>query len=169
MRSPPTASIPSRSPARITRSATRSPAAPAASPRRPRSVRTTKSPQQSSEQARDARPVAAAEQTRVRGEWIELMERDPIAPAEREWRDLLVALDEAIGQAAEQLEHRDVDLAMTAVDRGIEDRRLVVHRAGVARPQIAVQARRWFGRTEQLGPRTQRIELALDAELRTRA
>src|SRR3954464_6232255 len=58
---------------------------------------------------------------------------------------------------------------MASVHGWIQDHRLLAHSGDVVPPQIAVAARRRLRRTEHIGARTQRIELAIEAELRARA
>ena len=76
---------------------------------------------------------------------------------------------EAIGHAAEQREHREIDFAMTAVHGWIDDHRLAARARDVAPPQIAVQTRWRLDGTEHVRTREQRIELAIETEPRARA
>src|SRR5438105_4068514 len=109
--------------------------------------------------------VVATEQTRVCSERIELVEIDAVLPAVGEWIDLVVRGDQRFRNAAEQREHREIDLAMAAVDRGVEDRRYAAARRDVAPPQIAVQPCRRLGRAEAIAIAKQRVELAIEPEL----
>jgi hypothetical protein len=67
-----------------------------------------------------------------------------------EGEGFFVSGEDAGAEAAEEPHHREIDLTVSPVDGGIDEARLAL-RVGVqiAAPEIAVQARRWFGRADR--------------------
>src|SRR4029079_17444808 len=87
---------------------------------------------------------------RVHHEWRDLVERHALLPSGRAWRHLLVGVEAAGPEAAEDAQHREIDLAVPAVGRRIDQPvpTVAAHEA-VAGPEVAVQPRRWLvGATE---------------------
>ena len=106
---------------------------------------------QAAERVLDGGDVGAAEQVDVHHEEVELVERHPRLAAGRQRKRLLVGGEDPAAEAAEETHHRQIDLAMAAVHRRVDQARLTLlvgH--GVAAPQIAVQARRRLGRADQV-------------------
>src|SRR5262245_52142136 len=87
--------------------------------------------------------VASAEQIQVVENVIEIVERASHRITAVERPSLAIGGLEGVAEAAEQLGHGNVGLAIARVDRGIEhDRRAVSQASGIAGPPIAVQKRR---------------------------
>ena len=98
------------------------------------------------------RRVAAAEQRRVHEQREQLVELDALLVAGREREALLVGGEEVPAGRAEQPQHRQVDLAVPAVGRRVDQpRAAVASPQHVAAPQVAVQARGRLGRAGELG------------------
>src|SRR5919199_6713924 len=70
--------------------------------------------------ALDPRAVATAEQHGVHEQREELPEAEPVAVAGCERARLLVGGEDALAGTAEQAEHRQVDLAVTAIGRRVD-------------------------------------------------
>jgi hypothetical protein len=90
----------------------------------------------------------------VNHERVELVERHARGVAGREGPRLVVGREHARAEAAEEPHHREVDLAVAAVDGGIAEAgraRFVAEE--VAAPQVAVQARGRLLGADQLGER----------------
>jgi hypothetical protein len=91
--------------------------------------------------------VPAAEQHRVHEQREQLPEAHPLAPPVGERGRLVVRRQRAGRHPAEQRQHREVDLAVPAVRRGVDEPRppgaVGEHVAG---PQVAVQPGRGLGR-----------------------
>ena len=88
----------------------------------------------------DGRQIARAEDAHVHQQRVELIERDAAFVLGRERMRLLVGVEDARGEAAEEAHHRQIDLSVTAINRGIDEhgRARGVH---VTAPEVAVQAR----------------------------
>ena len=95
--------------------------------------------------------VAAAEQGRVDEEGEQLPQHHALLVAVGERVRLRVGGERARRRAAEEAQHREVDLPVAAVGGRIDQARAAV-RAGehVAGPQVAMQASRWLGRPGEL-------------------
>src|SRR5579875_616560 len=95
--------------------------------------------------------VGAAEEDRVNEQRRELIEGDPLPPSLGKRVALLVGGDQPPRQAAEKLQHRQVDLPVAAVGGGIDQPGV----SGpvpedVAPPQVAVEAGRRLGVADKL-------------------
>jgi len=69
----------------------------------------------------------------------------------RQQRDLLVRGKDAERRRPEQAQHREIDLAMAAVRRRVDEPGLpVLVRQDIAAPQVSVPARGWLGRSAEV-------------------
>ena len=99
--------------------------------------------------ARRAGTPAGAEESCVEQQWGELPERDALCCPGCERGPLLIGGEAALGRTAEQAQHREIELAVTAVGGGIDQPGLLIAVGeDVAGPQVAVDAGgrlRWAG------------------------
>jgi two-component system OmpR family sensor kinase len=98
----------------------------------------------------DLFPVRGAVQARVHQQRVQLVQRDPGPPARRQ-RDRVVVADQDPVQArrAEQGEHGQVGLTVTAVRRGVDEPAPVAGPQHVPGPAVTVDPARRLGRAAQ--------------------
>ena len=98
----------------------------------------------------DFLPVGGAEQARVHQQRMQLMQRDPGPPARRERRRVVVSGQNAVQVgSAEQGQHGQVGLAVTAVRRGVDEPAPVAGPQHVPGPAVTVDPARRLGRAGQ--------------------
>ena len=89
--------------------------------------------------------VAASELDCVDDEGSDLVESDSLVPTGGEREHFVVRGETVVAESAEQIHHRQIELAMSAVGRGIDQPAPPAESdQPVAAPQIAVQSRRRF-------------------------
>ena len=104
--------------------------------------------------------VRAAEQADMHQQRMQLVQRQPVPPAIRERRRLLIRGQDPVQvRRAEQRQHRQVSLPVTALRRRVDQPAPAAGPQHVSGPAVAVDAARWLGRPGELRrPRARRLD-----------